>query len=192
MRWWPAILGLLLGYAMIRLGLNVGSDAEEQWHLATRWTARAGFPFLIIAYSASSLVRLWPNGLTKALLRDRRWWGLGFAGAHSAHLCGIVNFFAVRGESIPPGVIAGGGAAYVLMYAMAATSFPAAQRALGKNWKRLHTVGIHYLWLIFAFAYVGKALAGEHPLFSIPYALIALAALGLRIIVWRRARLARA
>ena len=188
MRWFPAVLGLVAGYAMIRLGFAYGTGAEEQWQLATRWTSRVAFPFLMVAYSASSLVRLWPNPVTKALLRDRRWWGLGFAGAHSAHLCGIINYFDVLGEPIPAFALVGGGAAYLLMYAMVLTSFPAAQRAMGRNWRRLHSVGIHYLWLVFTFAYVGKALSGYEPLFSIPYAVTALAAFGLRITLWRRTR----
>lgn len=181
MRWWPALLGLVVGYAVIRLGLSAGTDAEQGWQLATRWTARAAFPFLIIAFTASAMVRLWPSSLTKAILRDRRWWGLGFAAVHSSHLCGIVNYFNAMGEPIPPLALYGGGAGYVLMYAMALTSFNAAQRALGIWWRRLHSLGIHYLWAVMTVAYAGKAVGGIEPLVSIPFTIIALGAMALRI-----------
>lgn len=190
-RAWPTLLGLILGYALIRLGLGHGANAEEGWHLATRWTARAGFPLLIVAYSASSLARLWPGKATGALLRDRRWWGLGFALCHTAHLCALINYFRALGEPIPPIALYGGGAAYVLMYAMALTSFPAAQRAMGHWWKRLHSAGIHYLFAIFALSYLGKAFVPESRAIGIGYGAVAIAALGLRIAAWRRRKAAR-
>lgn len=187
-RAWPLLLGLILGYAAIRLGLSHGTTAEQGWQLATRWTARASFPLLIVAYSASSLARLWPSSTTGALLRQRRWWGLGFAACHSAHLCALINYFSALGESIPPVALYGGGAAYAVMYAMALTSFPAAQRAMGVWWKRLHKGGIHLLWLVFAFAYAGKAFAAESRAIGLTFGAVAIAALALRIAAWRKAR----
>ena len=50
-----------------------------------------------------------------------------------------------------------GGLGYAFIAAMAATSTDAAQRALGRAWGILHTVGIYYLWLVFVFTYVGPA-----------------------------------
>lgn len=188
MRWWPALLGLLAGYVTIRHGLAQGADVEQGWQLATRWTARAGFPLLIIAYSASSLARLWPNATTGALLRQRRWWGLGFAACHTAHLCALINYFNALGEPIPRIALYGGGAAYVLLYAMALTSFPAAQRVMGRWWKYLHKTGIHVLWLVFAFAYVGKAFAPESRGIGLLFGTVALAAAALRIAAWRKRR----
>ena len=51
---------------------------------------------------------------------------------------------------ISPTTVYGGGAGYVLLAAMAATSNDASQRALGANWRRLHVAGIYVLWIIFA------------------------------------------
>ena len=187
-RAWPLLLGLVLGYLAIHFGHAHGRNELEGWQLATRWTARAGFPLLIIAYSASSLARLWPSKLTGALLHDRRWWGLGFAACHSAHLCALTNFFNAAGKPIPAVAFYGGGAAYVLMYAMALTSFAAAQRAMGRWWKRLHSLGIHYLWLIFALAYVGQAQAQQGGPIKIVFSVVAIGALGLRIAAWRKRR----
>ena len=188
-RAWPLLLGFVLGFLTIHFGLAHGQDPEHGWQLATRWTARAGFPLLIVAYSASSLARLWPSKLTGALLHDRRWWGLGFAACHSAHLCALTNYFNQMGKPIPPFVLFGGGAVYALMYAMALTSFTAARRAMGVWWKRLHSLGIHVLWLVFAFAYSGKAFTAESRAVGLAFGAVAIAALGLRIAAWRKRRL---
>lgn len=187
-RRWPLLLGLFLSLGALALGLMVGSDPTQSWLLAARWTARVGFPVFLLAYSASSLLRLWPGDLTKALVRDRRWWGLGFAASHTVHLVALVTYLELSGEGRPISVLIGGGGAYVMMYLMAFTSNDAAMRALGRNWKRLHTVGIHWLWFVFAFSYLGRVMAGR----EMPYAAItlslALTALGMRIVAWMKAR----
>ncbi|MCB2061808.1 MAG: hypothetical protein R3E09_16935 [Novosphingobium sp.] len=187
-RRWPLALGLAAGFLALQAGLQSGADVVESWRLATRWTARTGFFLLIITYSASSLVRLWPNPMTRALLRDRRWWGLGFAGCHTIHLFAFVTFFRVTGEPVPTPVLIGGGIAYILLYAMALTSNRASMKALGKNWKRLHSLGIHYLWLIFAFDYISRSFSPETWAMDLAFSAIALGALGLRIAARRKGR----
>ena len=191
LRRWPVLLGLLLGLAALQVGLDAGRDSAESWQLATRWTARAGFPLLILTYSASSLVRLKPNGLTKALLLNRRWWGLGFAACHTLHLLALVSFLRVTGKAVPPVVLAGGGLGYALLYAMALTSSPAGIRALGANWKKLHRFGIHYLWLIFTFNYLSKTRSPDEQAIGYAFSALALGALGLRIMAWRKTKAAR-
>lgn len=188
---WPMVLGLMLGFLALWSGLQAGSDETESWLLAARWTARVGFPVFILAYTASSLGRLWPSALTRSLWRNRRWWGLGFAASHTVHLYALVTYLEISGESRPLGVLIGGGGGYAMMYLMALTSNDAAMRALGKNWKRLHTLGIHWLWFVFAFSYFGRVMEGrELPYAAITFA-VALAALGLRVAVWFKGRSAR-
>lgn len=77
-KYWPTLLGALAGAATFTIGLQFEADESERWLLASRYTARVGFFFLILTYSASSLVRLWPVDLTRSLMRSRKWWGLGF------------------------------------------------------------------------------------------------------------------
>ncbi len=190
-RRWPLLLGLVLGLAAIQLGLQSGSDETEAWQLAARWTARAGFPLLIVTYSASSLARLKRNGLTKALMRDRRWWGIGFAACHTTHLFALWRYLTLSGEHPPMPVLIGGGAAYALLYAMVLTSNAASIRVLGRNWKLLHRAGIHYLWVVFALNYVGAMFTPDKQAIGLIYGPVALAGLGLRIFVWRRTRRAR-
>ncbi len=150
---WPLLLGLIAGLGTIALGLWTGGDLTDQWSRAARWTARVGLPIFLLAYSASSLAKLWPNSITRTLWQNRRWWGLGFAACHTAHLYALVRFLQISGEDRPLPALAAGGLAYVLMFAMAATSNDAAMRAMGHNWKRLHSAGVHYLWLIFTLSY---------------------------------------
>jgi DMSO/TMAO reductase YedYZ heme-binding membrane subunit len=188
-KWWPIGLALVVGLAALAVGLHTHiSGGDDHWMAASRYTARAGFPFLILTYSASSLARLWPSDLTKSLLRNRKWWGLAFATAHTIHLYALVNFLRAQPESpdylsLSPAILA-----YVLLYAMVLTSWRGAYRALGKWWKRLHTLGIHYIWLIFAAAYVLKAFEPSQHFVGVGFATIAFAALGLRVAAWRKVR----
>jgi methionine sulfoxide reductase heme-binding subunit len=183
---WPLLLGILAGPAAIGAGFVVGSGSAEDWQLAARWTARISFPLFIITYAASSLVRLWPSAWHRTVLRDRRWWGLGFAAAHTVHLGVLTYYLYAFGEPPTLTTILGGGLAYALMFLMALTSTNAAMRTMGRGWKRLHSAGIHWLWFIFTFTYFGRVLAGE----DLPYAALALlaaiSALGLRIATRRR------
>jgi DMSO/TMAO reductase YedYZ heme-binding membrane subunit len=185
---WPLLLGLLAGLAALFAGLHSGSDTVTGWQLAARWTARGGFPIFLLTYSASSLGRLWHGGQTRAIWRDRRWWGLGFAACHTVHLYALVTYNRLADHETSLITLIGGGGAYAMMYLMALTSNAAAMHALGRNWKRLHTLGIHWLWFVFTFSYFGRVAAGH----ELPWAGIALAlallGLGLRILVWRKAR----
>jgi methionine sulfoxide reductase heme-binding subunit len=189
---WPMALGLVAGLLALWMGLQAGSDPIEGWQLAARWTARVGFPIFTLTYAASSLAKLWPGELTRSLWRNRRWWGLGFAASHTVHLYALVTYNRMAGHDTSTQTLIGGGGAYAILYVMALTSNEAAMRALGRNWKRLHTLGIHSLWFIFAFSYFGRIAEGrEMPYAGIAFA-VALAALGLRVAVWVKGRRTKA
>ena len=94
-RAFPLVLATIASFGAVALGLAVGDGIDQQWLLAARWTARVGFPVFILTYCAASLVRLWPNAMTRAMLRYRRQWGLGFALTHSVHLFALVTFLEV-------------------------------------------------------------------------------------------------
>jgi DMSO/TMAO reductase YedYZ heme-binding membrane subunit len=188
---WPMYLGLLLGLAAMVAGLQAAADHTESWLLAARWTARVGFPIFLIAYSASALLRLWPSDLTKALVRKRRWWGLGFAASHTVHLYALVTYNMLLDHTPSVSTLIGGGGAYAILYVMAFTSNNAAMRVLGVNWKRIHTLGIHWLWFIFAFSYFGRVMSGKEMPYSAITLSLAIVALGLRIAAWQKARARR-
>jgi methionine sulfoxide reductase heme-binding subunit len=179
---------LLCGIA-IGAGVLGPYDVPDAANLIARWTARAAFPLFVITYAASSLLRRWPGPATKALVRARRHWGLGFALAHTIHLIALaINIIHVQEQALE--ILSGGAAAYAILYLMVLTSTDAAQRRMGRGWKWLHRVGIHYLWIAFFAAYGGRAVGVDpaaRPEGIIAAALL-LAALGLRLAVWWRAR----
>jgi methionine sulfoxide reductase heme-binding subunit len=179
----PLLLALLTGLLAIGLGVAAGGDAAEQANLAARWTARAAFPFFLIAYSASSLLRQWPGGLTRALMRRRRQWGLAFALAHTIHLAALATNLLAFDVERPLLVLAGGGLAYGLIYLMALTSNDWSMRKLGRKWKLLHRIGIHYTWLIFFQSYAGGIFNSDpdKALTGLLFTPLLLAALGLRL-----------
>ena len=152
----PLLIGFLLAVGAVFAGFWVGDDHLEGAQLAARWTSRVGLPIFLTAYLASTLLALSKSDLTKNLMRRRRQWGLAFAFTHSVHLVMLTYYLTIAG--MPPDVITvlGGGLAYVMIYLMALTSNNASMRLLGKNWKRLHVFGIHYIWFIYTFTYAGR------------------------------------
>jgi methionine sulfoxide reductase heme-binding subunit len=176
----PLLLGVSLGLLAIALGLWAGVTPAEEAKLAARWTARIALPMFLVAYLASSLLRLWPGDLTKSLVRRRRQWGLGFALAHTIHLAALAyNVLNYDPRSLPS--LFPGGLAYVMIYIMALTSNNASMKALGKNWKRLHVFGIHYIWFIFTASYVTRIFKPEMMATGLLFAPLMLAALALRL-----------
>ncbi len=182
----PILLGAILGLAAIWFGFRAGGSDANDWQLAARWTARVGFPIFLVTYSASSLYRVFPNDVTRHLLRTRRQWGLGFALAHTIHLFALITYFRVSGTPTNPVTLIGGGFGYVMLYAMALTSNDWAMAKLDLNWKRLHSLGIHTLWAIYVFSYLGR-LVEPHPEAVVHvYVALALTALMLRFMPRRR------
>ena len=189
---WPILLGILAGFAAVILGLRIGDGSVEQWGLAARWTARVGFPLLIAAYVARPLVQLWPSPFAKGMLLRRRWIGLGFAASHTVHLVALTMAQTVAGRSPSLPTLVGGGGAYVMLYLMALTSNDAAMQALGKWWKRLHRVGIHWLWFVFAFSYLGRIFDPQRATIGYLFFPIAMGAALIRFLAWRQSRSKRA
>ncbi len=153
----PIYAAFLLSFLAVAVGILMGADAEEQAQLAARYTARVAFPVFLIVYTASSIATLWPNETIRGVMRTRRQWGLGFALAHGVHLVALVTYFRISGASPPVLSLAFGGAAYVLIAAMAITSNDASMQRMGIWWKRLHRMGIHWIWLVFTLSYLKRS-----------------------------------
>jgi DMSO/TMAO reductase YedYZ heme-binding membrane subunit len=158
----PRLVG---AYALFVAGLAaavlaVPEVSDQEIRAVIRLTAFTSLVPFLLAFSASALARLWPSPGSRWLLAERRYLGLSFAASHAAHGLAIAalarhspSFLAnVSGTTLVLG-----GLGYAFIAAMAATSTDAAQRALGRAWGILHTVGIYYLWLVFVFTYVGPA-----------------------------------
>ncbi len=163
--------------------IAISPDAGEAAARVVRVTARTSVALFLAAFTAAALWRLWPNAWTRWQRQNRRYLGVAFAVSHGVHLAAIFWMQHVRPVEFAEGVNAitwiGGGLAYVFIAAMTATSFDRTAQMIGpRAWKILHTVGSHYIWLIFANSYFGRALAMPE---YIPAAALVLLALGLRI-----------
>jgi methionine sulfoxide reductase heme-binding subunit len=184
----PLVLAGGLAASGMLAGFWLGSTFAEQWLLAARYTARASFAVFLIVYCASSLLRLWPSALSRLIVRYRRQWGLGFALAHTVHLAALAYYNVVILNM--PGLqsLLGGGLAYGLMFVMAATSNNASMRMMGRWWRHIHKVGIHWIWFIFAFSYFGRLFDPERWSQGAILFPLCIAALGLRIWAWKSGR----
>ncbi len=183
----PLVIAFAAGIAAIALGASLGSNGLEQARLAARWTARVSFLVFLIVYCAPAMTRLSPSPLTKALLGRRRQWGLAFALVHGIHLVALTHYMRLSGEGRPVPVWILTGTAYVLVFALAVTSNDASQRRLRRWWKRLHQIGLHFIWLVFLLSYASRIPDSARMHIGLVFTPIAFAALGLRFVA-RRAR----
>jgi len=175
--------GCVLATGAAMTSLRYGLD-EAGLRVLVRATARIGALVFVLAYAASSLCRLWPHRLTKALLARRRGVGLAFALVLFTHLA-LIGALALRHPEpffaeLDPVTAYGGGAVALLVAAMALTSNDAAVQRLGRRrWRRLHALGMHATWFVFASSYGPRVLL-ESVAYA-PFALLLLAALALRV-----------
>ena len=158
------------------------------WSSVVRTSAKTSLLLFLAAFVASSARALWRTPFTAWLLANRRYVGVAFAASHAIHLVGILEVVRLSPSfSRSLTTLVFGGFGYVVLFAMAATSFDAAVARLGRQrWQRLHKFGMYYLAVIFALSYIPRALVE-----SAWYWLLAgplLAAVALRLIVWQRQR----
>jgi methionine sulfoxide reductase heme-binding subunit len=169
------LTGLCLWIAATR------SFEVEGVRMVVRFTARTSLLFFCLAYGAAALARLWPNGWTRWLRRNRRQLGITFATSHALHALAIVRFAAMD----PAGFAAATNLAsyvfgiigYAIIIALTATSFDRTAAAIGpRAWRMLHLFGGYYLWAQFVIAF-GKRIPAMplYILFLIPlFAVLAL------------------
>ena len=161
--------------------------------MVIRFTARTSLLFFCLAFGAAALARLWPNGWTRWLRRNRRQLGVTFAASHALHAIAIVAF----ADMDPAGFATAtnlasfvfGGIGYAIIIAMTATSFDWSAAAIGpRAWRILHLVGGYYLWAQFVISF-GKRIPAM-PLYSL-FLIPLFAVLALRLIAMTAARTRR-
>jgi methionine sulfoxide reductase heme-binding subunit len=167
--------------ALFGAGLAAFGTDEAGLRALVRFTVRVSFLVFAVVYAAAPLRRLYPTPATRWLRRNRRYLGVSFAWAHGLHGLAIVLLAQLLGDSfaVDPATRLGGGLAYLLIAAMALTSFDRTARWLGpRRWGLLHRAGLHWLWFIFALNWTASVSVS---LAYLPLALITGGLLALRL-----------
>jgi DMSO/TMAO reductase YedYZ heme-binding membrane subunit len=191
MRGWR-IVGVATGLLLFAFAVVVaifGTD-EHGLRVLVRSTARISFLVFLPVYLASPLRRLWKSEATRWLLANRRQLGVSFAIAHLLHGGAIYMLSLLMGDAFEasPVTLIFGGFAYVLVFAMAITSSDRMVARLGRSrWRALHRFGLHYIWTIWLLQW-GRL--SFESLFYLPFTLLTVAALGVRIAARRHPRTA--
>jgi DMSO/TMAO reductase YedYZ heme-binding membrane subunit len=150
------LLGLitLILLAVTAATFLVAGGGIEGLRSAIRLTARTSLALFLASFLASSLIHLWPSETTRWLRRNRRQIGLGFAVSHLIH--GVALVLLLQRDAVlfwqltNLGNIISGGTAYLMIAAMAATSFNRSAAWMGpRAWSWLHWSGAHYIWISF-------------------------------------------
>jgi len=152
---------------------------------AVRATARTSFLLFLAVFTASSLVKLLPSTLTRALTRERRYIGLSFAFSQILHAAALAVYITTAPEAFwigrTPATNVPGSVGYLMIVLLTVTSFTTPARLVGpKNWKRLHRAGVWFIAVIFAASFLTRA--HQHAGYVVP-GMIMLAAMLLRIAV---------
>jgi sulfoxide reductase heme-binding subunit YedZ len=106
------------------------------------------------------------------------------------HFGYVVAYLQTSGEPLEMVTLTFGGLAFLLTWIMAVTSNNTSQRALKAWWRRIHTLGIYYVWLIFMNTFIGVLLATSDPLY-VGIVAVGLVAVSLRMAVFLRQRFSR-
>lgn len=146
---------------LILLGLSYGALTPhwdtDGWRSLIRLTARTSLILFLAAYTAEAIWRLWPTAATEWIRSRRAQWGWLFLTSHALHLVGIVAFWRMDpagfANLVPTATLFSGGLAYLFLVAMGLTSPGVGASWLGRPLStRIHTWGMHYLFLSFLLA----------------------------------------
>lgn len=183
LRWWTFLTLAAIVAAASLLAAWWGDFSVEAIRRVIRLTAQMSLFLFLAAFSASALYRLWPNAFTRFLITARRPFGLAFAFSHAVHALALFAFSRVDpqgfDQATDPAMFVFGGLAYLFIALMAATSSDSAIALLGpRNWRRLHTVGSHVIWLTFLVAEGKRAV---HDIYYWPFVAALLVVMVLRV-----------
>ena len=74
-------------------------DPVQSVQYAVRATARTSFILFLAVFTASSLAKLLPSALTRALAQERRYIGLSFAFSHLLHAAVLIVYVEMAPEA---------------------------------------------------------------------------------------------
>ena len=161
---------------------------EMTIRVAIRTTARISFALFLGAFLGSALYRLLPIAATRWLKENKDRFTLGFAGSHTVHLAFILSLVAVIGRQhllneLGRVVVVSFAIGFLFIYGLTADVLFRRRTFLSS---RFEVIAHYYLMTLFV---VGFTLSGiTRPLFYIPFILVAITAMGVRIAAAIRSR----
>lgn len=166
---WKLTISIALSFILFSIVFfGVLGWSEDSLLLILRISARVAIGLFLLAFLASTFVKIKSTGFTKWALKNRRYIGVGFAIIHTIHL----GFIFARHFIYEPTLLTTeigsrifAGIAYLFIFFMTLTSFNSISKKMKrKTWSLLHSVGGYYIWFIFFMSYV-KRLGREDILF---------------------------
>lgn len=159
-------------------------DATEAVRMAIRLTARTSLLLFLVAFTASSLDRLWPSAATRWTKANRRSFGLSFAFSHAVHAAAIVALSQVDSVLFDaltaPAAFVAGGVGYLVIALMTATSFDRISALVGPRVRSvIHGGGAWFLALFFVVNFGRRAVL--MPEMYWPYMALLFAAIAVRV-----------
>ena len=193
-----SLFGLIVFFISASVAIRLTQiDTTNPAHISgmIALSVRLAVPWLFVAFAASSLVILFPNKMSKWILRNRRLFGLCFAAGMAWQLLFIlwfvIGFFGYYmeeaynyydlSEQIP---------GYVILFALTFTSFTFGRSMIsGRAWRILHKGGIYFIWAVVWSTYWFELYYYDdiQPIDYVYY-WMGMAAWGVRIAAWSKKR----
>ena len=181
---WLIFLATVLAFGLPIVAGGPFDSLAEEYGYGLRVTARVAVTCFLLAYIARPLVQT--MGIGRWLVRRRRYLGLAAALTHTVHFGYVIAHELVSKSPADLLTWVFGGMAFVLFWVMAATSNDTSVKMLGPWWRRLHRFGMHYIWFIFFYTYLGVAAYVGGAYWAYPVLLVA--ALVLRVVAYAKRR----
>jgi len=164
---WPLfyLIALLTLGGMIAGMLIIGISSPEATVKLIRLSVQFASPWIFIAFVTSALVTLFPGAISQWLLRNRRYTGLSFAAGfawQAVFIAVLLHLYPAYywDELHKTSDLVGRSLSYVLLLALAVTSFYPVRRKMSRaQWHWLHLIGIWYFWAAIWVSYAEQALS---------------------------------
>ena len=186
---WPLfyLIALLTLGGMIAGMLIIGISSPEATVKLIRLSVQFASPWIFIAFVTSALVTLFPGAISQWLLRNRRYTGLSFAAGfawQAVFIAVLLHLYPAYywDELHKTSDLVGRSLSYVLLLALAVTSFYPVRRKMSRaQWHWLHLIGIWYFWAAIWVSYAEQALSQNAKTIDVVFALLGLLVLILRL-----------
>lgn len=179
------LLSMVFAFVLAVIAFRNGMGAEPT-KTALIWTGRVAFFVFLIPFFASPLRSLIKNKFTAQLLRWRRNSGIAYGGIQVIHIFIIAWYFEISAtQPVDDDMLYIGGFGIALVMGMLITSFDGPTKAIGrKGWKILHKSGFYICSFIYFYDFVIEPIELGKVQEYAPFAIVTLAAMMLRTIVW--------